>query len=203
MKLDSSVRDLEIAARAADAMARATQYPDFLEHWQVFLMRIERAWEYAARTLQKERGFQQWFKPYTQQKRSDPLLVYLEQARHAETHAVAMTMQKPMVLSFRDRLDRPFAVDSVTANIKDGVLTIAVETAGPDKLLSYEANLVPVDPILMRFKNRDKWYEPPQCHLGQRHARLHPVEAAQLGLAFYRGFIEEAKYKFGEQSKGR
>lgn len=197
MNLQSAVRDLEIATRAVDSMRRVTQYSRFYESWQDFLYRIERAWEFTERSLRKRKGFQQWFKPYADQKKEDPLLRYLKHARHAETHAVSATINKPLKLLFREKCGRSFGLTSITSILEDGVLTIDIATSAQDMLLNYEAHLLPAAPQLIRFQNRDNWFEPPNSHLGTLYERLHPVEAAELGLAFYKGFVEEARHTFG------
>ena len=198
MLLTGCVQDLDIAERAIQRMAEARLFPDLYEAWQDFLYRTERSWEQAERVLRTKKGFQQWFKPYADLRKKDALLRFLRQARHAETHAVSSTVEKPIMLLFRDKLGRPFSVSQITTTFKDGTLTINVDT--PDVFLTYDASVLPTDPKLVRFKNRGKWYNPPKSHLGNGLQELHPVIAAKLGLQFYRGFIQEAINKFYKPS---
>jgi hypothetical protein len=189
--------DLDIAERALSQMAEADQFPEFYKHWQDFLFRIERAWEAAERDLRATPGFQQWFRPYAQQRRTDPLLVYLSQARNAETHSASATLDKPIRIMFRDKYGYPFRLSKLTSSLDaDGVLTIDIETSQEDSLLSYEAALLPAPPKLVKFRCRGRWYKPPVSHLGSPLASSHPVDVARLGLSFYSAFIGEGEFRF-------
>lgn len=191
-------RDLEIAAECLDRMKKLRNFQEFYRQWQDFLFRIERAWESAQRDLQRMPGFQQWFGFYAEQKRKDPLLVYLAQARNAETHSASQTVDRPLRVLFREKYGYPFALKSIKSKLgADGVLSIDLQTSAEDSLLSYEASIVPTTPALQRFKNQANWYNPPRTHLGRTLKSTHPVDVAMLGLAFYRAFIAEASCKFG------
>lgn len=129
-----------------------------------------------------------------QLRRKDPLLRFLSQARNAETHAVSATLDKPITLVLKDKCRRRFNIGRITAEFKDGTLTLNIDS--PDILLNLDVSALPTDPKLMRFKNRGKWYNPPRSHLGNDLQDLHPVIAAKLGLNFYRSFVNEAAQKF-------
>lgn len=191
--------DLEVAERAVARMSVATQFPAFHEAWQDFLFRMERAWEHAERAIKSEKGFQQWFKPYAQLRRRDPLLLFLAHARNAETHAVCPTIDKPIKVMVRDKRGIPFSIESIKSTLEDGVLTIDVDTAAQDSLLDYEAHILPGAPTLVRFRDRGMWYETPQSHLKKPIRGLHPVDAARLAVEFYKGFIKEAEFRFARR----
>jgi hypothetical protein len=182
-------------------MADATTLTEFQHAWQDFLLRIERAWEMAERQLRGQAGFQQWSKPYSERRKKDPLLQFLHQARHAETHGISDTVGKPLELLLRDKYGRKFDFRGARGEFKDGVLTIDLQTQHPAKDL--DISVVPTNPILVRFKNRGKWYNPPTSHLGNRLTDVHPVEAARLGLAFYRTFIGNALGWFTREKASR
>ncbi len=195
MTLNASLQDLQVAERAIERMAEATRFRDLYEAWEDYLFRIERAWERTERALRREKGFQQWFKPYTDLKKRDPLLRFLAHARDAETHAVSNTLDKPVELSVKEKFGRPFSVRNISSEFKDGVLDINIDS--PDVLMQYDVSVLPTDPILIRFKNRGVWYNPPRSYLGNGLQDLHPVVAAKLGLDFYKSFLKEAISKFG------
>lgn len=199
--LQDSLKDLIIGERAIDRMATTTTYSELYEAWEDYLIRIERAWERAHRAVKKKNGFQQWFKPYAKLRDDDPLLNYLRHARSAETHAISKTLDKPIQLLVRDKLGRPFGVNNVQYKLNDGVLDIHIDTPESDLLLDYGVSVIPTDPHLVRFKNRGVWYELPSTHLGNPIRIFHPVVIARMGLAFYRGFIEEAMNYFRENTK--
>lgn len=197
MRLVVANRDLGIAEHAIATMSAARQFPEFHEAWQDFLFRIERAWEQVEREIRSEKGFQQWFKPYAKLKKEDPLLLFLAHARNVETHAVSATVDKPMRLLMRDKLGTPFSIKSIRSTLEDGTLTIDIDTAAHDLLLDYEVRLLPAGPVLTSFKDRGVLYEIPTSHLKRPLNGVNPIEAARLGLGFYRGFIAEAEFRFG------
>lgn len=189
--------DLDIAQEAVEAMTTTKVFTVFYRTWQDFLIRIERAWEATERGIRGSPGYQAWFRPYAQQKRRDPLLVFLSQARHAETHAINPTMDHPLRLVLRDKYGHPFSLREVRSTLDhDGALTIDIETEPEDSLLSYEVAHVPSPPRLIRFRNRGVWYEPPTSHLGAPLTSIDPLTVARLGLAFYSAFVKEADYRF-------
>lgn len=194
MEFTQSHKDLEVAEKAINIMASTMSFSDFEEAWQIFLYRIQRAWERCERKISKENGFQQWFIPYKKLRKNDSLLVFLKQARDAETHAVSGTIVKPLELLLQDKFNRPFHIDKIDFTFKDGVLEIDIKT--PDHFLEYDLDVKPSDPKLVKFKNRGIEYNPPQKHLGNPIENLHPVVAAKLGLSFYRSFICEAEAKY-------
>lgn len=195
--LEGAFRDLDIAEKAIENMADADNMPDLLEHWQNFLIRIERVWEQVERRFRPTAGFQQWVKPYAVLRRKDPLIRFLRYARDAETHAVSPTIDKPIKLLFREKYGRAFGITSISYRLQNGTLRINVDTPERDLLFDYNVDIVPTDPHLQRFKNRSVWYNAPTSHLGNRLKPLHPIVAARLGLSFYRAFIQEAIDRFG------
>jgi hypothetical protein len=199
MRFALSYQDLGIADAAIETMASATQFPTFHQAWQDFLIRIQRAWEHAERVIHPEKGFQQWFKPYAELRKRDPLLAFLAHARNAETHAVSATVDHPLRVVIRNTLGIPFSVTAIRSTLEDGTLTIDIDTAAHDTLLEYEAHPIPMQPKLVRFKDRGKWYEVPASHLKKPLAELHPVDAAKLGVAFYKGFVKEAEFRFARR----
>src|SRR3989344_582778 len=189
MVLDGCSRDLDIAETAIAKMSVATTLSEFQPAWQDFLFRIERAWEMTERQLRGRAGFQQWNKRYSALRKKDPLLHFLSQARHAETHGISDTVGKPLELQLRDKYGRKFDFRGSRGEIKDDVLTIDLQSQHPAE--DFDVSVVPTKPVLVRFINRGKWYNPPTSHLESRLTDIHPVEAARLGLAFYRAFIGE------------
>ncbi|MBN7796287.1 hypothetical protein [Parahaliea mediterranea] len=191
MNLLGPKKDLDIANKAIDYMKSTTDFSEFQESWENFLFRIERAGEFTERTLKSKTGFQQWHKPYTDLRRKDPLLVFLRQARNAEMHSVSPTVTRPLKMAVVDKSGRGFQLNSISSQLENGTLTIDLNS--PDILLDLDTRILPTDPEVVRFKNRGKWYNPPWQHLRERIRDLHPVALAELGLVFYRAYVNEAE----------
>ena len=189
--LRNSIKDLDIAQRSIEEMAKTTNFDTFVEHWQNYLFRIERAWENVDRTLQKQRGYQQWIKPYKVLRKKDPLLIFLKQARNAETHGITNSVDKPLSLAIRDKWGRGFSPSLIESEFEDGVLTFNINTQEVGR--DFIAELLPSDPKIVNVKNRGKRYKVPWSHMKSKIEDIHPVPIAQLGLAFYSGLVSEAE----------
>lgn len=181
-------RELTVARDAIEVMANATTFPDFEKSWQDFLFRLERTWEIARHAVEVSGASgQSWLSANASLRRKDSLLRYLKHARDAETHAVEPTIENTLSISMSDALARPFRLDSVEVECKDGVLSIDFQT--PDGHLDWRPEIQPGDPQLVRFKTRGTWYNPPIEHLGNVLVNIHPVAVAIMGHEFYKAAV--------------
>lgn len=180
-------RDLALASVEIEKMANATLLPDLQSAWETFVFRLERAWDRTERAVRTVAGrdAQSWISVNSKLRRTDPLLVYLRQARNAETHAISTSISMDRVVSLSDRFGRPFSIRDVTISIVGKTLTIDVTSH--DIGIDWTGNLEPGDPYLQTIVNRGKSYEPPGLHLGNRLVDRHPVAVATRGLNFYKG----------------
>ena len=192
MKLPTPRRDLDIAASEIEKMKITTSFQEFEESWQNFLIRIERAWESTERVIRKEKGFEQWHKPYTTLRKKDSLLVFLKQARNSEMHGISASVSKPLEMVIEDKTGRGMAIKSISSELEGGSLTININTQ--DIFSDVSVNLVPTDPELIKIKNRGKWYKPPWWHLKVRIEDVHPVAIAELGHNFYSSYVSGVEY---------
>lgn len=180
-------RDLALAADEIEKMANATLLSELQSAWETYVFRLERAWDRTERITRAVAGrdAQSWISVNSKLRRTDPLLVYLRQARNAETHAISTSIAMDRVLSLSDRFGRPFSIKDVTMSIRDKTLTIDVTSH--DIGIEWAGKLEPGDPYLQAIVNRGKSYEPPGLHLGNRLVDRHPVAVATRGLNFYKG----------------
>lgn len=119
--------DLKIAESEIERMSKTTNFTDFQEYWQNYLMRIERAWESTVRLLRSKKGFQQWIKPYSELRKNDSLLKFLRQARNAEAHNVSTTATKSLKIIIKEKTGRNFQLNSVKSKLEDGIWTIDID----------------------------------------------------------------------------
>lgn len=171
-------------------MAAATDFADLKSSWETYLFRLERAWERTERTVGAKSGrdAQSWLSANAKLRRTDPLLQYLKQARNAETHALASSIESNKIISISDRFGRPFTLNNVKVSVEGKALVIELESY--DIGIEWSAKAEPTDPKLQRICCRGKWYDPPGRHLGNKIFDQHPVVIATLGLNFYKGTYE-------------
>lgn len=180
-------RDIDTAARALDEMAAATNIADFRTAWETILLRLEQGWERAKRFCEQypQSQTQSWLSTNSKLRKTDPLLQYLKQARNSEAHGLAASVDSEKLVSITDRYGRPFRLNGVKVTLKDGTLTINLQSddIGVDWIGKVEAST----PTLQSIVCRGKRYDPPHKHLGNKISNLHPVFVATLGIDFYKG----------------
>lgn len=121
-------RDINVATKELEAMADTTNLSDLKSGLGVFLFRIERSWARTERFVQQQAGgnAQSWLSATAKLRRADPLLQYLKQARNAETHAIASSVESVKVIS--DRFGHPFTLSDVRLSIQESTLVIDLES---------------------------------------------------------------------------
>jgi hypothetical protein len=189
---------LNAAAKALEDLRAWKSFDEFDTAWFVFLS----AWKAVYTTL--EQGVKgdpkatQWFGLRNKTRRADELLQYLYQARNDDTHGLEEQAQKTSGgLAFGRPLD-----SSKPMIIKN--MTISTGPAGPS--ITYDATSENFDPhfeiiaakvSLLPVRDRDKQsgkvYPPPTSHLGNPLKDDSPVYIAELGLAYVRSMVEDAK----------
>lgn len=95
---------------------------------------------------------------------------YLEHARNADQHSIQLILD--------DVPEQIVTVGGDTVYVGNDVVVIAPRI-----------ELLPVE-------DRGVWYDPPVEHLGKALAERGPLAVAELGLAFYAGFVEQAERRF-------
>jgi hypothetical protein len=49
---------------------------------------------------------------------------------------------------------------------------------------------------LLKVKDSGKWYNPPKTHMGNKLPWSAPINVAELGIEYYRNFINEVEEQF-------
>ena len=185
--MTETARDLENAAAEIERMANAVSLRDLKSSWESFLFRLERAWERTEREVQKQLGrdAQSWLSANSKLRRNDPLLRYLKQARNAEAHALASSVDADRIISIADRLGRPFSLNNVKVSVEGQALVIDLDSH--DIGVDWTGRVEPSTPKLQSIVNRGQKFDPPARHLGNVIHDQHPVAVATHGLNFYKG----------------
>lgn len=183
-------KEISRAEKLLDEMAVAEHLDDYTSAWEEFLYRLERAWERTEKAFNHEKWFQKLYAPYRKLRKGDPVLKYLRNARHAETHTLQGTLQSSLNIALRDKCGRGFHVNEVQTSLVDGCLTVNIDTH-PDVLHDFDAEIGRGTPSLVAFRNRKNWYKPPKTHLGARLSSNDPVVVGKLGLDMYRCLTNE------------
>ena len=148
-------------------------FEDFDHAWRDFLHRIERVY---GKTHAACNGKALWIpakKYYSNLRRTDPLLLYVRQARNADEHTIQNVAKE---------WDPNLKVKKVEKSLV--------------------ASWQPWDRPLLPVTVRGVVYEPPRTHLGKTLDHLlgknveEPVVVSDLALQFYAGFINDINQHF-------
>ena len=83
------IQELTSAWDAAQRIREAETLDQFNAEWAAVLNHIEKLWVKTGLACSAEKaGFPNWNNPWVNLRKSDPLLCYLIQARHADNHSV-------------------------------------------------------------------------------------------------------------------
>lgn len=166
--LKSAAEEFELANRAYRRMVEIGigDFSAYEKAWRDFLHRIERVW---VKTQAAVHGMLNWKKIESEilhLRNTDPLLVYLRQARNVDEHTIAELA-------------------------KDWDAKLTAVQKGSNIELSWQ----PWDRPLLPVRNRGVTYDPPKTHLGKSIEHLkgkgkaEPRVVAELALSFYIDFL--------------
>lgn len=181
--------ELLAANKALASMRAAKSIDEFESEWRLFLNAIEKLWQKIERCCQHVRSkFEPWQGTYHRLRKKDMLLRYLKQARDADNHSI----QDVTAIQAGQRGYR-------FANPQGGYIKRMEIRNG--EVVHYEGDPMIVEetaphPVAVRIKNNGEWFNPPTNHLDKPLSTHHPVCLAELGLAFYAGYLDEVEKKF-------
>jgi hypothetical protein len=182
-----SKREIRAATAALRAMREATSFDAYAVGWQTFLDRLEKVWVKTERECQLFRNqFEPWQATFKALRKSDSLLRYLHQARHADQHSIQPTACE-IFGGFLLEIP-PGGTVEVSLDKEKGQLKITgacrVTTGLPPGI------------ALLSIENRGTRYDPPSEHLGEKLTATDPLTVAEKGLAFYEDFVSQAEARF-------
>ncbi len=181
--MDFSQAKLEAtkAKKCISRMKSAKSFEDYDEAWEDFLSRIENIFKKVQSACSAESAkFNGACSTFKHQKKTDPLLIYLTQARNAFHHGLGkLSEQIPESINY-------------LPTINGASFTYQKDKFGNTKVSSNSPLLVfriPSEIIALPCKNRGVTFDPPQIHLGKKLVSKSPIEIAELGLVYYENFI--------------
>ncbi|MDH2400775.1 hypothetical protein QCM77_12600 [Bradyrhizobium sp. SSUT18] len=181
---DATQQSLERCRALISEMSRTTTpeqiektWTDFLSHSQRFFSKL------AAATTEGESAA--WFGRVKHERKTDDLMQYVHQARHADEHGLEK-IAAPTDASIT--IDPIRAGESVTIKkmaAADGVLRIEGENA--------KVQFNPANAILHPVINSGRLYDPPTVHSGKPWTENNAQAVAKAALTFMERVSEEGK----------
>jgi hypothetical protein len=186
--LEQARDSLQAAKAAVDQLKDAGDFPTFCRAWSAFLVnsnRIHTKLSAGARLNAKSR---QWT-GRKQERKKDPLLRYLHQARNSDEHGiepVAEIVPGSMGIG---------ATPGASVRLRSLIMTRNVIVADADPPEALQVSITPTDAKLSRvYDDRsDTWYEPPLVHQGRSIAGANPIRVAELAITYLETLLAQAE----------
>lgn len=171
----------------------------FERSWNLFVDALEQAWvRFFDEGKAKFSEFQPWAGAFDAERKRDPLLQYLSQARHQSQHGrVAIEWEE-------GRLQIAPGFNGHLRSLKiypDGTFEM---DATPLHASLPKARVVhsPGRPLLPQIENKrfKQVFPPPQEHLGRKLTNPSPLQVADLGLNYYRDVFRAGQERWADKS---
>lgn len=187
---------LDIAKQQLGAAENAESYTAFTAAWYLFLVAAKNVYTTLEQGAKSSPQSRQWFGKRKNDRKSDPLLQYLFQARDDDEHGLAdVTRLQPGSLAIGKAApgySSSMHIDRL--EIKDGKVHIGKITSLDGKPVLIEN--IPAHAVLMPVTGRGNiTYNPPETHRGEKLADTLPITIGELGLTYLEELVSEAADK--------
>lgn len=176
-------------ARVAISDMKSSQSLEAMEEsWKSYLHRIERAWNRVLHHYGKSPKWNGWQANVLKQRRLDPLLSYLINARGCDEHTGEdIVTRTPGGFGIGSADGGPFRIENLIIN--NGHVSFKSSS-------NVEISFISACVELKSIVNRGREYHPPVEHMGKPIKSKNMIHVAELGFEFYSGFIESVERHF-------
>ena len=192
MKLNFSRLELEKSKKNFEAMKSSKNLDEYEENWRDFVTNLEKVWIKSEREcLEFKNKFQPWQGKFKNERRIDPLLKYVKNARDVDTHSIQEIVEKQKGYTTVNPIDNNKPLQIKNLLIANGEISFD-ESSQPLIMEQHTAKIV-----VIPFTNQGTVYLPPEFHRGQRlQDKTNPIEIAQLAINYYENYLNEIENKF-------
>jgi hypothetical protein len=194
--VDAARACLERARDDLGGMRNADSFAKLEKAWSDFLVMANRVYaklEQGAKVNGTSRG---WFGRKKHERRKDPLLSYIKNARDVDEHGLQRITEQAA-----GRIGVNFPAGTVVKRgfVKNTGSGIEMGFTFEDPNTAVAVHVVPSSVKLVKVTNHGDLYQPPETHMGRPVPRIHPVAhpnpvaVATLAIAHLSGLIAEAE----------
>lgn len=172
---------------AFDTLERSKKLDDVASAWSDFLLSSARVYTKLKAGTKGHGISEAWFGRITKERKDDPLLQYIHQARNTDEHSIEEIAERRL-----PSLEFTFGPGMITETIDEtGKIFIRIENL--DKSPA-KGSFTPPRFILLKVKNTryGDIFHPPKEHLGAPLKTGSPREVASLALAYLERVVEDA-----------
>lgn len=203
--LEKASLRLRVAKANLEAMRVCKTYGEFSEAWYIFLHAAKGIYTTLEQGSKTSPQARQWFAKKNQERKDDPLLRYITEARNDDEHGIeAMSSYDPGVAALG--INQPGASTRMideNGNIYESN-GMAVYVQGPfdparlPKLRPLDGKPVasivspPTAHLVTVHDRSGRPYDPPTSHLGADISNPSPLTVAELMTQYLNGLVDEA-----------
>jgi hypothetical protein len=179
--------ELSRARNLITAMKGSGTLAELEDHWKEYLGRLERVWFKATAHYKKSPKWQRWQARFEKERKDDPLLSYLRNARGADEHTVSdiVEHQQSHIAIV------PGEHGGTIRNLRIGSGFATAETTGTVDVVFNPARIK-----LLPVVNRGVTFDVPRMHQGSTLDPESVVAVAEVGLRYYENFLNDADMFF-------
>jgi hypothetical protein len=180
---------LEAAREALGRIRTSSSFSEFEQAWVALITALNTIHSTLEQSAKASPASDQWYGRKKHERKTDPLLQYLHQARNADEHGI----------------------EPIAEHVPGGMFigapgeAVHIDYMGPDGKGGREVRLKPVDgklptvgviaphPRLVPVRNRGVTYAPPHEHLGSKLSEASPSVVATNAVAYHEALLSEAE----------
>lgn len=205
--LDKAMRRYRVARSSFESMRNTESYVELADKWYIFLHAAKGIYTTLEQGAKANPQAMQWFGGKNRERRGDPLLRYISEARNDDEHGIEEStelVRSSLQLGvarpgssqiLRDQFGNTFANVSAAYHIEGGhprMKNLPVLQALDGKPVHSIFN--PEKVVLKSVRDRSRCeYQPPKFHMGAALKTDGPIEVADLALRYLEGLLSEAE----------
>lgn len=188
--VEKAKKRLALARQHLAAIQAARSYPEFEDAWYQFLVAANSADAILEATSRKDNISQPWFGGKIRQRKKDPLLNYMHQARNSDEHGIeSVTEHVPSSIGI-NAIGGALHIRHLTVT-ENGIIGDFDTSNGGAPVITH----TPAHARLITVKNEkfSDSFDPPTEHLGQQLSDASPYAVATLWLAYLEDLTTESE----------
>lgn len=204
--LEKAQRRYRVASASFEAMQAAEDYASLADQWYIFLHAAKGIYTTLEQGAKATPQARQWFGKMDRERKNDPLLRYVSEARNDDEHGIeentefkksslrlgvsAPGSSKAMTDQFGNMFINCGTIyDFEGGNPSQPNLPVLQSLDGKPIHSVFEPARIILKPVRDRSKNQ---YDPPKSHLGNDLQTDGPIEVAELALKYLEGLLSQA-----------
>lgn len=185
--VDKACKRLAKASMCLESIEASRSFDEFESAWTDLLIALDDIHTILQQGAKTSPQSRQWYGGKKTERRKDPLLSYLHQARNADKHGIEpIASHKPGGVKISKGARPTFILKTAVNHGKASFELHPIEGPGME-IIPPSAELIPV-----RFDRFGDVFEPPTKHLGSILPDVSPLAIARIGFKYHETLVQAA-----------